>query len=74
MNAPAKPRRPRKQTVARVVAWLQDELDLTVTGQCIDLDAGITYDSLMNYDAEAIEKLAKHLKRGTLTHHSEHLP
>lgn len=66
-------RRPNKKTVAKVVAWLQDELDLRIYGQCADTKLGIYFDSLMDYDLEQIEELYAHLKDGTMTQHSEQL-
>lgn len=61
------PRRPNKKTVLKVVTWLQEELGLSLYGQCADTEAGIYYGSLMDYDIDQIEQLYKHLKDGTMT-------
>lgn len=66
-----KPRRPNKKTVARVIKWLNEELGVELSGQCIDLEDGEMYQSMMNYDAEDVEKLYKLQQRGLLWEREE---
>lgn len=42
----------RPATIRKVIRYLEDELELSVYGRCIDTDDGLRYDGLRDYSAD----------------------
>ncbi len=51
-------RRPNNKTIRKVIEYLES-VGLSVYGQCADLDAGVLYQSNMDYGADDVLKYIK---------------